>query len=90
MLNYFSSLSTGLNSTAAVVLEDCCKSFLKKELSEKETHTLMKLSVLVMGIICVCLVFVVEKLGTVLQVRNKIYHDKKSKDFYLIYNASLQ
>ncbi|KAK9685310.1 Sodium:solute symporter family [Popillia japonica] len=67
-----SSLSTGLNSTAAVVLEDCCKSFLKKELSEKETHTLMKLSVLVMGIICVCLVFVVEKLGTVLQLTMSI------------------
>ncbi|KAI4465238.1 sodium-coupled monocarboxylate transporter [Holotrichia oblita] len=57
---------------AAVVLEDCCKSFLKKELSEKQTHILMKLSVIVMGLICVGLVFVVEKLGTVLQLTMSI------------------
>lgn len=54
---------------AAVVLEDCYKSFSNKELSEKQTYILMKSTVILMGALCVGLVFVVEKLGTVLQVQ---------------------
>lgn len=67
-----SSLSTGLNSAAAVVLEDFYKTFFKKELSEKRANLLMKLTVVVIGGICVGLVFVVEKLGTVLQLTMSI------------------
>ncbi|GJQ70266.1 hypothetical protein Trydic_g22707 [Trypoxylus dichotomus] len=63
-----SSLSTGLNSMAAVVLEDCYKSFFTKDLSEKQTYILMKSTVILMGAVCVGLVFIVEKLGTVLQL----------------------
>lgn len=64
----FSSLSTGLNSMAAVVLEDFYKGFFKRKLTEKETYMLMKTTVVVLGTICVGLVFVVEKMGAVLQV----------------------
>ncbi|CAG9771999.1 unnamed protein product [Ceutorhynchus assimilis] len=63
-----SSLSTALNSMSAVVLEDFYKPFFQKELSKKQTDILMKCTVLIFGIICVALVFVVEKLGAVLQL----------------------
>ncbi|CAD7087198.1 unnamed protein product [Hermetia illucens] len=63
-----SSLSTGLNSMSAVVLEDFFKSFCKHPLSQRQTAFIMRAVVVVFGAICVCLVFVVEKLGTVLQL----------------------
>ncbi|XP_055608321.1 sodium-coupled monocarboxylate transporter 2-like [Uranotaenia lowii] len=63
-----SSLSTGLNSLAAIVLEDFVKPFLKNDLSERQTRYLMRGTVLVFGIIASIMVLIVEKLGTVLQL----------------------
>lgn len=63
-----SSLSTGLNSMAAVVLEDFYKPFFPK-LTEFQTDVLVKTVVIVLGILFVGLAFLVEKMGTVLQVR---------------------
>lgn len=63
-----SSLSTGLNSLTAVLLEDFFKTFSKKPLTQKQTHYIMRGAVAVLGTICVALVFVVEKLGSVLQL----------------------
>lgn len=66
---YFSSLSTGLNSMAAVVLEDFIKPFKKTPFSPKAVDILLKLMVVTLGVTCVGLVFVVEKTGShVLQV----------------------
>jgi Na+/proline symporter len=65
-------MSTGLNSMAAVVLEDFYKTWFSHQLSPQQTHILMKTVVVVVGIICVGLVFIVEKLGAVLQVRDNI------------------
>ncbi|XP_011311839.1 sodium-coupled monocarboxylate transporter 1 [Fopius arisanus] len=59
-----SSLSTGLNSMAAVILEDFVKPWRKNPFSVRAADILMKLTVVVLGIICVGLVFVVEKAGT--------------------------
>ncbi|KYM75423.1 Sodium-coupled monocarboxylate transporter 1 [Atta colombica] len=59
-----SSLSTGLNSMAAVVLEDFVKPFMKTPFTPKGADIFMKLTVVVLGIICVALVFVVEQAGT--------------------------
>lgn len=53
---------------AAVVLEDFYKPFFSKQLTEKQTYILMKFTVIIMGAICIGMVFVVEKLGAVLQV----------------------
>lgn len=61
-------MSTGLNSMSAVILEDFVKSFMKKPLTEKQTHYIMRSVVAIFGGICVCLVFLVEKLGAVLQL----------------------
>ncbi|KAM3967594.1 sodium-coupled monocarboxylate transporter 2 [Aphomia sociella] len=62
-----SSLSTGLNSMAAVVLEDFWKPFFRT-LSHRETQLLMRAVVVVLGFISLGLVFVVERLGSVLQL----------------------
>ncbi|XP_028155857.1 sodium-coupled monocarboxylate transporter 1-like isoform X1 [Ostrinia furnacalis] len=62
-----SSLSTGLNSMAAVVLEDFWKPFFKK-LTHKQTQVMIRAVVVILGAVCVGLVFVVEKLGSVLQL----------------------
>ncbi|XP_065361495.1 sodium-coupled monocarboxylate transporter 1 isoform X4 [Calliphora vicina] len=63
-----SSLSTYLNSLSAVVLEDFIKPNMKKELSERSTAIIMRLVVIVFGLSSICLVYVVEKLGMVLQL----------------------
>lgn len=63
-----SSLSTGLNSMSAVMLEDFFKPFTQRPLSERQTKYIMRGVVAVFGTICVILVFVVEKLGAVLQL----------------------
>ncbi|KAL6261318.1 hypothetical protein P5V15_008838 [Pogonomyrmex californicus] len=59
-----SSLSTGLNSMAAVVLEDFVKPFQKTPFTRRGADIFMKLTVVVLGAICVALVFVVEQAGT--------------------------
>ncbi|KFB37461.1 hypothetical protein ZHAS_00004598 [Anopheles sinensis] len=63
-----SSLSTGLNSLSAIVLEDFVKPFTRRPLSERGTRYIMRSTVFVFGIVAVVLVLVVEKLGTVLQL----------------------
>lgn len=63
-----SSLSTCLNSMSAVVLEDFCKPFVKKPLSTRAVDWIMRSVVVGVGVLCVGLVVVVEKMGTVLQL----------------------
>lgn len=63
-----SSLSTCLNSMSAVVLEDFVKPFVKRPLSESAKNWIMRSVVVGVGALCVCLVYVVEKMGTVLQL----------------------
>ncbi|XP_077301640.1 sodium-coupled monocarboxylate transporter 1-like [Arctopsyche grandis] len=63
-----SSLSTSLNSMSAVVLEDFYKPFFGHNLTDKQANILMKTVVLFMGALSLALVFVVEKMGTVLQL----------------------
>lgn len=63
-----SSLSTCLNSMSAVVLEDFVKPFAKKPLTENMVNWVMRSVVVVIGLICVGMVYVVEKMGTVLQL----------------------
>lgn len=63
-----SSLSTGLNSMAAVILEDFFKSFIKRKLSERKTAIIMRGTVFVAGVLCTSMVYVVQHLGSVLQL----------------------
>lgn len=63
-----SSLSTGLNSMSAVILEDFFKTFSKKTLTSVQTAIILRVVVVVFGALCVGLVFIVERLGAVLQL----------------------
>ncbi|XP_073839478.1 sodium-coupled monocarboxylate transporter 1-like isoform X1 [Musca autumnalis] len=58
-----SSLSTGLNSLAAVFLEDYIKPFKKTPLSERQTAWIMRSTVVFIGILSVALVLVIQFLG---------------------------
>lgn len=55
-----------------VIFEDLIKPRLKRPLSEGHASLLMKVIVVLIGIICVGLVFVVEKLGTLIQAAGSI------------------
>ena len=63
-----SSLSTGLNAMSAVVLEDFCKPFMKDGISEQLSKFIMRGTVLALGVSSVALVYVVQRMGTVLQL----------------------
>lgn len=63
-----SSLSTCLNSMSAVVLEDFVKPYVKRPLSSRATNWIMRMVVVGVGVLCVALVYVVEHMGTVLQL----------------------
>uniref|UniRef100_A0A182S9J8 Sodium/solute symporter n=1 Tax=Anopheles maculatus TaxID=74869 RepID=A0A182S9J8_9DIPT len=63
-----SSLSTCLNSMSAVILEDFVKPFVHKPLSQRTINWIMRSVVVGVGALCAALVFVVEKMGTVLQL----------------------
>lgn len=63
-----SSLSTCLNSMAAVVLEDFVKPFARKPLSQCAKNWIIRFVVIGMGGYCMGMVVVVQKLGTVLQL----------------------
>lgn len=66
-----SSVSTGLNSMSAVVLEDFIKPYTKKKTSMRTNTIILRATVLFLGLTSVGLVYVVEMLGntsTVLQL----------------------
>ncbi|XP_035736349.1 sodium-coupled monocarboxylate transporter 2-like isoform X1 [Vespa mandarinia] len=62
-----STMSTGLNSMSGVIYEDIIKPCLKKPISNVGASRIMKVIVVLMGIICVGLVFLVEKLSSLIQ-----------------------
>lgn len=66
--SFSSTMSTGLNSMSGVIYEDMIKPWLRIPLSEIAVSRLMKLTVVLTGILCVTLVFLVEKLGGLIQV----------------------
>lgn len=63
-----SSLSVVLNSTAAVIHEDIIKGFFNVRLEEQKAFWVVKSIILILGILTLCLMMVVEKLGSVLGV----------------------
>ncbi|KAH8313511.1 hypothetical protein KR067_007409 [Drosophila pandora] len=63
-----SSLSTLLNSLAAVILEDFVKPRMGKAMQERHVALTMRLVVVTFGVSSIFMVYVVEKLGMVLQL----------------------
>lgn len=66
--NYFSTMSTNLNTLAGTIYEDFIRSRMPRDTSEKTASNIMKLIAVTTGLISVVLVFIVEKLGGVLEV----------------------
>ncbi|KAJ9585535.1 hypothetical protein L9F63_002652, partial [Diploptera punctata] len=62
-----STMSTGLNSMTGVIFEDLIRPAIKKPMSEARASLVMKVMVMIIGLICVALVFVVERMGTLVQ-----------------------
>ncbi|XP_011501766.1 PREDICTED: sodium-coupled monocarboxylate transporter 1-like [Ceratosolen solmsi marchali] len=63
-----STMSTGLNSMSGVIYEDMIKPWLKKPMTEVAISRIIKLTVVIIGVICVALVLLVEKLSGLIQV----------------------
>lgn len=53
---------------SAIILEDFVKSFLKRRPSVQLTNLIMKMTVVIFGVAAVSMVYVVERLGSVLQL----------------------
>ncbi|XP_073968629.1 sodium-coupled monocarboxylate transporter 2-like [Rhodnius prolixus] len=62
-----STMSTSLNSVAATLFEDYIKPLLPWKPNDKQSNFIMKTIVIVAGIISSALVFVVAKMGTIMQ-----------------------
>ncbi|XP_032593224.1 sodium-coupled monocarboxylate transporter 1 isoform X1 [Drosophila grimshawi] len=63
-----SSLSTGLNSMACVISQDMVRPLLKEPLTGRQTAFLLRGIVVVLGLCCMGMVNVVDKLGMVVQL----------------------
>ena len=61
-------MASGLNCLAATIYEDFVRPCLKGNENERLGNIIMRTIVLVVGIACVFLVVIVEKLGGVLEV----------------------
>ncbi|XP_076359006.1 sodium-coupled monocarboxylate transporter 1-like [Tachypleus tridentatus] len=68
-----STVSSGVNSLAAVTLEDFVKSYIKKDISELWATRLTKILAIVYGVIAIALVAVAQLLGNVLQAALSIF-----------------
>lgn len=66
----YSTMSASLNTVAGTIYEDFLQFVLKdKKVTDKQHNFVIKLIVLVLGLVCIALVFIVERLGTLFQVR---------------------
>lgn len=62
-------MSAGLNTVSGTIYEDFVQMFLKgKKLSETKQNVIIKLTTLILGIFCILMVFLVEKMGAIFQV----------------------
>lgn len=61
-------MSTYLNSLAGTMYTDFIKPHMPEKTTEQTSSNVMKLLVVINGIICVSLVFIVDKLGAVLEL----------------------
>lgn len=63
-----STMSASLNTVAGTIYEDFVMFFKKERHSEAVASCIMKGIVFFVGVVCIFLVFVVEKLGGIIQV----------------------
>jgi insulin-like growth factor 2 mRNA-binding protein 1 len=62
-------MSSTLNSLGATVFEDFVRPCLDIKLSDRAYSNVIKLIVVIIGAVCVLMVFLVDKVGGIIQVR---------------------
>ncbi|KAJ4433269.1 hypothetical protein ANN_15528 [Periplaneta americana] len=62
-----STMSTTLNSLGATLFEDFVRPCLKVKISDKTSNNIIKLLIIIIGGVCVVMVFLVDKIGGVVQ-----------------------
>ncbi|GBM82981.1 Sodium-coupled monocarboxylate transporter 1 [Araneus ventricosus] len=72
-IEFWSTVSSGVNSLAAVMLEDIIKKFIVKDISELWATRISKALAMSFGVISIVLVFVAEQMGGVLQAALTIH-----------------
>ncbi|XP_012935607.1 sodium-coupled monocarboxylate transporter 1 [Aplysia californica] len=68
-----STISSGLNSISAAILEDVIRAYFKKDLREDKARLYSQVLALVFGAICLGLTFVASQLGSVLQAALSLF-----------------
>ncbi|XP_076445209.1 sodium-coupled monocarboxylate transporter 1-like [Babylonia areolata] len=68
-----STISSGLNSIAAVILEDVIRAYFVKDISEKNATRATQILALIFGAICLALTYVASLLGNVLQAALSLF-----------------
>ncbi|KAJ9575562.1 hypothetical protein L9F63_007570 [Diploptera punctata] len=63
-----SSMSSMLNSLGATLFEDFVRPFISKSTSDETINKIIKFIIVLIGVVCLLLVFVVDKFGSVLQL----------------------
>ncbi|XP_063917338.1 sodium-coupled monocarboxylate transporter 2-like [Zophobas morio] len=63
-----STMSSNLNALSGVIYKDVVCPFLKNTPSEKTGSDILKLTVLIVGFLCTCLVFLVERMGQIFSI----------------------
>ncbi|KAJ4433292.1 hypothetical protein ANN_15551 [Periplaneta americana] len=63
-----SSMASNMNSLAGTMYEDFIQPCLRRKVSEKVASYILRIVVFIIGAICVFMVFIVEKLGGILQL----------------------
>ncbi|KAK7111529.1 sodium-coupled monocarboxylate transporter 1-like [Littorina saxatilis] len=68
-----SAISSGLNSIAAVILEDVIKAYFAKDLKEQRAKRITQILALIFGAVCLALTYVASLLGNVLQAALSLF-----------------
>jgi len=74
-------MSAGLNTAAGTLYEDFIDPLMPKNRSEWAASFVMKIMVIIIGVICVGLVYVVEKMGAIVQVQYSLSGSPNSAIF---------
>ncbi|XP_077515823.1 sodium-coupled monocarboxylate transporter 1-like [Amblyomma americanum] len=68
-----STVSSGVNSLAAVTLEDIIKRYIKKDMSDRYATNLTKMIAMLFGVVAIGLVYGAQSMGNVLQAALSIF-----------------
>jgi Na+/proline symporter len=69
-------MSSNLNSLGATLFEDFIRPCMRNKIADKTANRIVQSIVVIVGCICIAIVFIVDKLGAILQVSKFLKQDK--------------